>query len=124
MDMISTPDAPQPAGHYSQGVVHDGLLYIAGQVPLDPATRELKVDSFEQQARQVFANMEAIAQAAGTSLQCTLKVTIYVSDMKHWKVCNDAFIEAFGECKPARAVIPVCPFKGFDIEAEAVVALC
>jgi 2-iminobutanoate/2-iminopropanoate deaminase len=123
MEMIDTPNAPAPAGHYSQGTVHNGLLYIAGQVPLDPATGKLSTDSFEAQAQQVFANMAAIADAAGTSLANTLKVTIYISDMKHWKVCNEVFAAAFGECKPARAIVPVCPFKGFDLEAEAVVAV-
>jgi 2-iminobutanoate/2-iminopropanoate deaminase len=123
MEIVSTPNAPTPAGHYSQGTVHNGVLYIAGQVPLDPATGTLKTESFEAQARQVFANLSAIADAAGTTLQNTLKVTIYVSDMKHWKVCNEVFAEAFGECKPARAIVPVCPFKGFDLEAEAVVAV-
>jgi 2-iminobutanoate/2-iminopropanoate deaminase len=106
MIKISTEAAPAAAGHYSQAVAHNGLVYVSGQLPLDPVTRQVVDGGLEPQARQVIANISSILQAAGSSLDNILKATIYIPDSSYWPEINRVYAECMGDHKPARAVIP------------------
>jgi len=107
MRTISTPHAPAPAGHYSQAVVHNGVVYVAGQLAKDPENPDAPPGGMGEQTRTVFANISKILEAAGSGLDRVLQATIFVSDLSQWAMVNEAFAEAFGEHRPARAVIPV-----------------
>lgn len=124
MENILTPNAPQPAGHYSQAMVHNGLVYIAGQLAIDAATGERRLDSIEEQTEQALKNVVAIAEAAGSDLNHILKTTVYVTDINLWGQVNETYAKFFGEHRPARAVIPVKDLHyGFLIEIEAIAAV-
>ncbi|MDX2030695.1 MAG: Rid family detoxifying hydrolase [Blastocatellia bacterium] len=124
INTVFTTEAPTPAGHYSQAIVHNGLVYVAGQLPIDPATGEKKTGPIEEQAEQVLRNLRAILQAAGTDLHRVLKVTVYISDIGLWGKVNEVYARMFGEHRPARAVVPVKELHyGFQIEIEAIAAL-
>ena len=121
---IETPNAPKPGGHYSQGVVHNGLLFVSGQLSIDPATGEKKLGSIEEQTEQALKNVYSIIRGAGSDWDKVLKMTLYVSDISLWEQVNQVYIRTLGENKPARAVIPVGPLHyGFLIEIEAVAAV-
>jgi len=124
MRTISTPDAPTARGHYSQAVVHDGIVYVAGQLPIDPADPERKLESFDAQARQVIANVAAILEASGSDLGHVLKATVYVTDVAHWPRFNAIYAEAFGDHRPARTVVPVAGLHyGYLVEMDAIAAV-
>jgi 2-iminobutanoate/2-iminopropanoate deaminase len=121
---VLTPNAPKPGGHYSQAVIHNGLVYIAGQLPIDPATGEKKLGPIEEQAEQVLANISAILQAAGSDMSRLLKMTVYISDIELWGKVNEVYARALGEHRPARAIVPVNELHyGFKIEIEAIAAI-
>lgn len=121
MQTVQTPEAPRPAGHYSQGIIHGGLVYVAGQLPLNPATGEVVGDNAELQTERTMRNVEAILLAAGSGLDKLLSVTIYVTGRRHWEDVNRAFARLLGEHRPARAVIPVSELKpGCLVEIQAV----
>ena len=121
MIVVSTPDAPAPAGHYSQAIVHEGVVYVAGQLPIDPNESERRVGSIEEQTEQALKNVAAILRAAGSSLDLVLKVTVYVSDISLWGRVNAVYARAFGDHRPARAVVPTRDLHyGFQIEIEAI----
>lgn len=124
MEKVLTPNAPQPGGHYSQAIVHNGLVYVAGQLSIDPATGERKLGSIEEQTEQTLKNVAAILEAAGSDLQHVLKMTVYISDINLWGAVNETYARVFGEHRPARAVIPVKDLHyGFQIEIEAIAAV-
>jgi 2-iminobutanoate/2-iminopropanoate deaminase len=124
MQSIRTGDAPAPAGHYSQAVVHGGLVYVAGQLPLDPATGEVAGSGMAEQAERTLRNVEAVLEAAGSGLGQLLSVTIYVTDRALWSECNAAFARALGDHRPARAVVPVPELRhGCLIEIQAIAAV-
>lgn len=121
---VLTPNAPKPGGHYSQAVIHNGLVYIAGQLPIDPATGEKKLGPIEEQAEQVLANISAILEAAGSDMSRLLKMTVYISDIELWGKVNEVYARALGEHRPARAIVPVNELHyGFKIEIEAIAAI-
>src|SRR5262249_20275483 len=103
---VFTPQAPSPAGHYSQAVVHNGIVYVAGQLPIDPVTGEKKLGSIEVQTEQALKNVAAILEAAGSDLAQVLKVTVYVSDIEQWGRVNAVYARFFGAHRPARTVVP------------------
>jgi 2-iminobutanoate/2-iminopropanoate deaminase len=120
---IQTPDAPAPGGHYSQAVVHNGLIYISGQLPINPRTGEKVLGPIEDQTRQVLENIRAILKAAGSDLSRLLKMTIYVSDISLWAAVNEVYTSVMGDARPARAVVPTRELHyGFLIEIEAIAA--
>ena len=124
MKFIETDQAPLPGGHYSQGVAHQGFLFISGQLAMDPISGEKKLGSIEDQTQCVLENMEAIARAAGSARDQVLKVTIYISDITLWGRVNEVYKSFFGEHRPARAIIPCKELHhGFLIELEAVAAI-
>jgi len=124
MRTIETPNAPRPAGHYSQAIVHDGLVFVAGQLPLDPKTTEKHAGTIEEQAEQALKNIAEILKAAGSDLGHVLKTTVYISDITLWGRVNTVYAKAFGEHRPARAVVPVKELHfGYQIEIEAIAAV-
>jgi 2-iminobutanoate/2-iminopropanoate deaminase len=124
MERIETPRAPRPGGHYSQAVVHGGIVYAAGQLPVDPATGQMCGGPVEDHARQAVANLRAVLEAAGSALDLTLKVTVYVSDIALWGRVNAVYAEAFGAHRPARTVVPTRDLHhGALVEIDAIAAL-
>jgi 2-iminobutanoate/2-iminopropanoate deaminase len=122
--IVYTPKAPMPAGHYSQAIVHDGLVYVSGQLPIDPETGAKKLGSIEEQAEQVLNNIAEILLAAGSDLNHVLKTTAYISDIEQWPRVNATYAVFFGEYRPARAVVPTKELHyGFLIEIDAVAAV-
>src|SRR5258705_1893292 len=120
---INTPNAPQPAGHYSQAVVYNGLVFVAGQLSIDPQTGEKKLGSIEEQTEQALSNVSEILKAAGSDLSRVLKMTVYISDINLWGAVNSVYARVLGEHRAARAVIPTGDLHhGFLIEIEAVAA--
>jgi 2-iminobutanoate/2-iminopropanoate deaminase len=121
MRKISTQNAPQPAGHYSQAIVHNGVVYVSGQLPIDPKTGEKRVGSIEEQAEQALKNLSAILKAAGSDISRVVKTTVYVSHIELWDRVNAVYAKFFGEHRPARAVVPTRDLHyGFQIEIEAI----
>jgi reactive intermediate/imine deaminase len=124
MQSIQTVNAPTAAGHYSQGIVHNGVVYVAGQLPIDPKDRNKPVGSIEEQTEQTLRNVEAILVAAGSGLDQVLQMTIYISDIELWGGVNTAYSRVMGGHKPARAVVPVKDLHyGYQIEIQAIAAV-
>jgi 2-iminobutanoate/2-iminopropanoate deaminase len=124
MRPIQTTDAPLPAGHYAQAIVHDGVVYVAGQLPIDPRSGQRTVGTIEEQTEQVLRNVAAILAAAGSGLDRVLQMTIYVSDMSLWGRVNETYARVMGAHRPARAVVPVGPLHyGYAIEIQAIAAV-
>jgi 2-iminobutanoate/2-iminopropanoate deaminase len=120
---IFTTEAPAPAGHYSQATVHNGTVYVAGQLAIDNAGNKLAGAPIEVQTELVFRNIEAILHAAGSSLDRVLSVTIYVSDIENWEKINQTYMRIFDEHKPARAVVPVPALHyGLGLEVQVIAA--
>jgi 2-iminobutanoate/2-iminopropanoate deaminase len=120
---IQTPNAPTPAGHYSQAVVYNGFVFVAGQLSIDPQTGEKRLGSIEEQTEQTLRNISEILKAANSDLSRVLKMTIYVSDIDLWGAVNSVYARIMGEHKPARAVVPTKELHyGFLIEIEAIAA--
>lgn len=118
---ISTPNAPLPAGHYSQAIVHNDIVYVSGQLPINPQTGEKRIGSIEEQTEQALKNLSAILEAAGSDINRVLKTTVYVSDIALWDRVNVVYARFFGEHRPARAVVPTRELHfGFQIEIEAI----
>jgi 2-iminobutanoate/2-iminopropanoate deaminase len=123
MQAIETRDAPTAAGHYSQAIVHNGLVFVAGQLPIDPKDRNRPVGSIEEQTEQTLRNVGAILEAAGSGLDRVLQMTIYISDIELWSGVNTAYARVMGAHKPARAVVPVKDLHyGYQIEIQAIAA--
>ena len=121
MRPVSTDGAPAPAGHYAQGVVHGGLVYVSGQLPVDPEGRVVGEDDVAAQTRQALRNVEAILRAAGSGLDRMVSVTIYITGRRHWADVNRVYAEILGAHRPARAVIPVPEIKpGCLVEIQAI----
>jgi 2-iminobutanoate/2-iminopropanoate deaminase len=124
MKAITTANAPAAGGHYSQGVIHGGLVYVAGQLPFVPGKTEHVVGTIEEQTEQVLRNVAAVLAAGGSSLSRTLQMTIYVSDMSLWGRVNATYARILGDHKPARAVVPVNALHyGYQIEVQAIGAV-
>jgi reactive intermediate/imine deaminase len=122
--LVTTSTAPTAAGHYSQAVIHQGVVYVAGQLPIVPGSKDRTVGPIAQQARQTLANVGAILQAAGSSLDRVLQMTIYVSDMALWAEVNEVYSDVMGAHRPARAIVPVKDLHyGYQIEIQAVAAV-
>ena len=120
---IHTEDAPTPAGHYSQAVVYNGLVFVAGQLAIDPRTGEKKLGTIEEQTEQALKNVSEILKAANSDMSRVLKMTVYISDINLWGAVNKVYATVLGDHRPARAVIPTRELHyGFLIEIEAVAA--
>jgi 2-iminobutanoate/2-iminopropanoate deaminase len=113
-----------PGGHYSHAVVCNGMVYLSGQLPIAPDGTKRVDAPFDEQARQVLANVGAALRAAGASTAGLVQVRVYVTDIAHWPEFNTLYAQWIGAHRPARAVVPVPALHfGFLIEVEAVAAL-
>jgi 2-iminobutanoate/2-iminopropanoate deaminase len=116
---VSTTEAAPPGGPYSQAVVAGDHVYLAGAVPTKPDGTWVR-GSFEEQARQVFTNLQKTAEAAGAALTDAVRVGVYLRDFGDFEAMNTLFAEFFGkENAPVRTTIPVA-LNGFDIEVDAI----
>ena len=110
-----------PGGHYSPGVVAGGFVFVAGQLPIAADGTQLSEASFEDQTRQVLANVQAVLQASGSSVARLAQVRVYITDIELWPVFDRIYAEWAGAVKPVRAVVPVPVLHyGFKLEVEAV----
>ncbi len=122
--IISTADAPSAIGPYSQAVRVGNTIWISGQIPLDPATKELVPGDIEAQTRRVFENLKIIVLAADASLDDVVKVNIFLTDLTHFALVNKVMAEYFRAPYPARAAVGVASLpRGAQVEVECIVAL-
>jgi reactive intermediate/imine deaminase len=121
---IHSEAAPAAIGTYSQAIQVGNLVFLSGQIPLDPATMELVEGDFEQRARRVFENLKAVAEAAGGNLDQIVKLTIFLTNLDDFATVNRVMESYFGKPFPARAAVGVASLpKGVDVEADAILAL-
>ena len=121
---VNTSLAPAAIGPYSQGVIAGNLLFVSGQIPLNPSDGSLVSDSLESQANQVFKNLRVIIQEAGTSFEHVLKLTIYLTDLENFAAVNKVMENYFNEPYPARATVEVSRLpKDVEVEIDAIVEL-
>ena len=121
---IHTDDAPAAIGTYSQAIDVNGLVFLSGQIPLDPATMEVVDGDFEARARRVFDNLSAVARAAGGTLDDVVKLTVFLTDLGNFATVNAVMEDYFRKPFPARAAVGVASLpKGVDVEADAILAL-
>jgi reactive intermediate/imine deaminase len=121
---IQTSNAPAAIGTYSQAIRHNDTVYISGQIPLDPASGELVSDSIDAQITQVFENLRAVAEAAGSDLAKALKVTVFLTDLGHFAKVNEVMAQYFSPPYPARAAVEVAGLpKGAQVEADAILSM-
>ncbi len=121
MNKIKLPNAPEPLGHYSSAVVHNGLIFVSGQLPRDAETGEVETGSIEAQTELALRNVEQILLAANSDLNHVLQMTIYVSEMELWDKVNKTYASVLGEHKPARAIVPVKDLHfGTKIEIQVI----
>ena len=122
--IISTPNAPEAIGPYSQAVKVGNTVWLSGQIPLVPGTMELVAGDIQEQARQVFSNLAAVAEAAGGSLSSAVKINISLTDMADFAAVNEVMAEFLQPPFPARACVQVAGLpKGVAIEVEAILAV-
>jgi reactive intermediate/imine deaminase len=120
-NIISTDKAPQAIGTYSQAVRHQGLVFISGQIPLDPASMEIVPGGIEAQIRRVFDNLSAVCTAAGGSLDDIVKLTVFLTDMGDFPQVNTIMGQYFTAPYPARAAVEVSALpKGVSVEMDAI----
>jgi reactive intermediate/imine deaminase len=123
-DIVHTDKAPAAIGTYSQAVKHGNLVFLSGQIPLDPDTMELVAGDFETRARRVFDNLRAVVEASGGSMDQVLKLNVYLTDLANFATVNTVMADYFDKPYPARAAVGVASLpKGTDIEAEAVLGI-
>ena len=119
--IIYTSKAPPPVGPYSQAVRSGNMLFVSGQIALDPENGELVINSFSEQCHRVLLNLEMILKAGGSSMQNVLKVTIYMKNIAQFHELNEIYSEYFDASKPARACVEVSALpKGVAVEMDAI----
>jgi reactive intermediate/imine deaminase len=122
--VISTAAAPAAIGVYSQAVRVGNTIWVSGQIPLDPQTKELVAGDMEAQVRRCFENLKAIVLASGATLDDVVKATVFLIDLAHFGLVNKVMAEYFREPYPARAAIGVASLpRGAQVEVECIVAL-
>ncbi len=121
---IHTDKAPAAVGPYSQAIATDSLLFTSGTIPIDPQTGTIPEGSIEDHAHRVFRNLGAVAEAAGTTLDKAIKVTVFLTDIAHFSRVNTVYAQYFKEPYPARSAVQVAALPlGAAIEVEAIIAL-
>jgi reactive intermediate/imine deaminase len=121
---ISTADAPQAIGTYSQAIRAGSTVYLSGQIPLDPKTGEIVTGDMESQVRRVFDNLRAVAIASGGDLSHVVKVNVFLTDLSHFALVNRVMAEYFQQPYPARAAVGVAALpRGAAVEMDAILAL-
>ena len=120
-DPVLSQEAPQPSGGYSQGIVAGGFLYLSGQGPFDASGQRVG-ETVAEQVRQVLTNLDAVARAAGSSLQSAVRVGMYLSDLAYFDEMDAEYRRFFSDPRPARSTIQ-SDLIGFDVETDAVIWL-
>jgi 2-iminobutanoate/2-iminopropanoate deaminase len=121
---IHTDNAPEAIGPYSQAIVHDGVLYCSGQIPLDPGTGDADNASLASETTRCLRNLEAVCEAAGTELANALRLTVYTTNLEGFAEINEAYAAFFESDPPARAAVGVAALpKGVRVEIDAIVAI-
>ena len=119
-----TDAAPAAIGTYSQAAAGGGLVFLSGQIPLQPGSMEIVEGDFEARAVQVFENLKAVAEAAGGSLNDAVKITVFLTNLDNFATVNSVMERYFDQPYPARAAVGVAALpKGVDVEADAVLAI-
>ncbi|HBL55707.1 MAG TPA: RidA family protein [Candidatus Lambdaproteobacteria bacterium] len=119
--IVKTSKAPAPVGPYSQALRCGNLLFVSGQIPLDPENGELVLNSFAEQCHRVLLNLKLILEAGGSNLERVLKVTIYMKNLAQFNELNEIYSEYFDASKPARACVEVSALpKGVSVEMDAI----
>ncbi|PYQ34330.1 MAG: reactive intermediate/imine deaminase [Acidobacteria bacterium] len=124
MHFIATKNAPHAIGPYSQAVRAGNVLYLSGQIPLDPVSGNLVQGDFTLQAKRVFENLRAVLKESGAEFQHVVKATVYLTDLGNFQTLNSIYAEYFGEHKPARSTVGVAQLPrgaGVEIDLIAVV---
>lgn len=124
MQQIRTSAAPEAIGPYSQAIVHGGLLYTAGQIPLDPGSGQMIEGSVTAQAEQVLRNLDAVLDAAGASRASVIKTTVFLRDLNDFVAVNEVYAAFFGDHRPARSTVQVARLpRDAAVEIELVAAI-
>lgn len=122
--VIQTSDAPQAIGPYSQAVKVNNVVYLSGQIPLDPLSMEIVSGDISAQTERVFANLAAVAAAAGGDLNHCVKLTIYLTDLGNFNAVNAVMANCFSEPFPARATVQVAALpRGAGVEVDAIMVV-
>jgi reactive intermediate/imine deaminase len=122
--IIHTPLAPSAIGTYSQAVRVGDTVYVSGQIPLDPSTMQMVSGDIDAEIRRAFDNLKAIADAAGSTLNSTVKVTVYLTDLGHFARVNEIMATYFQQPYPARAAVGVAALpRGARVEVECILSL-
>ena len=122
--VITTDNAPQAIGTYSQAIRFGNTVYLSGQIPLDPLSGQVVSDQIEQQVRQVFSNLSAVATAAGGTLADIVKLNVYLTDLANFSVVNSVMAELFKPPYPARAAIGISSLpRGVGVEIDGILCL-
>ncbi len=122
-EIIHTAKAPEAIGTYSQAVIHQGLVFLSGQIPLDPQSMEVVPGGIENQIRRVFENLSAVCTAAGGTLDDIVKLTVFLTDMSDFPQVNTIMGQYFAAPYPARAAVQVAALpKGVNVEMDAILA--
>jgi len=120
---VVTAGAPEAVGPYSQAIKYGNLLFVSGQIPINPGDGTVP-GSVEEQTEQVLKNLEAILRAGGSSLEKVLKATVFITDMNNFMVVNEIYARYFPGTPPARACVQVSALpKGVQVEIEAIAAI-
>ncbi len=123
-EVVTTDQAPQAIGTYSQAIKVGNTVYLSGQIPLDPATMNLVEGGIEAQIRRVFDNLQAVCRAAGGSLQDIVKLNVFLTDLGHFATVNAIMAEYFQQPYPARAAIGVASLpRGAVVEMDGIMVL-
>lgn len=121
---VVTKDAPLPVGPYSQAVKTGNMFFLSGQIALDPKTNNLVTDTIENEIRQIFANMSAVAKANGGTLDHMIKLNIFLTDLGNFQLLNNIMMEYFTEPYPARSTIGVASLpKNVNVEVEGIMVV-
>ena len=123
-EAIHSDNAPAAIGTYSQAIRANNVVFLSGQIPLDPATMEVVDGDFAARARRVFDNLAAVAEAAGGSLDNIVKLTVFLTDLDNFATINDVMEDYFQQPFPARAAVGVAALpRGADVEVDAIISL-
>lgn len=121
---IQAPGTVRPAGHYSQAVVHGGLVYVSGQLPTDLATGAPAIGTIEEQTELCLRNIGRILESAGSGLEYALQMSIFIARIDDWAAINAVYARTMGNARPTRAVVPVGPLHhGAGLEIVCIAAL-
>ena len=120
-EVIATPNAPQAIGPYSQAIRANGLVFVSGQIPLDPTTGQIVAGDVAEQTQRVLANLEAILKASGSALDQVVRTTVYLKDMGEFAAMNEVYARFFAQEAPARATVEVARLpRDVRVEIDAI----